>query len=115
MHQNQFSAPGPRPELMTLPRPPSRMGRGTPLPIPSPSIDLAAIPLLLKEIYANAYEGRLPLTSWWRKSSNMTWRLISVKKITLVKHDSRPIQSHILNPPFLRLTPRKPLWLDLQS
>jgi len=28
------------------------------------------------------------------------------------KHDSWPIQPDILNPPLLRLTSRKPLWLD---
>jgi len=33
----------------------------------------------------------------------------------IVKHDSCPIQPDILNPPLLRLTSRKPLWLDLQS
>jgi len=32
----------------------------------------------------------------------------------IVKHDSFPIQPDILNPPLLRLTSRKPLWLDLQ-
>ena len=32
----------------------------------------------------------------------------------IVKHDSWPIQPDILSPPLLRLTPRKPLWLDLQ-
>ena len=32
----------------------------------------------------------------------------------IVKHDSCPIQLDILNPPLLRLTSRKPLWLDLQ-
>jgi len=32
----------------------------------------------------------------------------------IVKHDSWPIQSDILSPPLLRLTSRKPLWLDLQ-
>ena len=32
----------------------------------------------------------------------------------IVKHDSWPIQPHILSPPLLRLTSRKPLWLDLQ-
>ena len=32
----------------------------------------------------------------------------------IVKHDSWPIQSDILNPPLLRLTSRKPLALDLQ-
>jgi len=47
------------------------------------------------------YEVRLPLTSWWRKSSNMTVGQYA-------------IQPHILNPPLLRLTSRKPLWLDLQ-
>ena len=35
------------------------------------------------------YEGRLPLTSWWKK---------------IVKHDSWPIQHDILSPPLLRLT-----------
>jgi len=30
------------------------------------------------------------------------------------KHDSWPIQPDILNSPLLRLTSRKPLWLDLQ-
>ena len=35
-----------------------------------------------------------------------------VKKI--VKHDSWPIQPDILSPPLLRLTSRKPLWLDMQ-
>jgi len=33
----------------------------------------------------------------------------------IVKHDSWPMQPDILNPPLLRLTSRKPLWLDLQS
>ena len=37
---------------------------------------------------------------------------LAFKKI--VKHDSWPIQPHILSPPLLRLTSRKPLWLDLQ-
>jgi len=32
----------------------------------------------------------------------------------IVKHDSWPIQPDILNPPLLRLTSRKPLWLDVQ-
>ena len=32
----------------------------------------------------------------------------------IIKHDSWPIQPDILNPPLLRLTSRKPLWLDLQ-
>jgi len=32
----------------------------------------------------------------------------------IVKHDSWPIQLDILSPPLLRLTSRKPLWLDLQ-
>jgi len=30
----------------------------------------------------------------------------------IVKHDSWPIQPDILSPPLLRLTSRKPLWLD---
>ena len=32
----------------------------------------------------------------------------------IVKHDSWPIQPDILSTPLLRLTSRKPLWLDLQ-
>jgi len=32
----------------------------------------------------------------------------------IVKHDSWRIQPDILSPPLLRLTSRKPLWLDLQ-
>jgi len=32
----------------------------------------------------------------------------------IVKHDSSPIEPDIFNPPLLRLTSRKPLWLDLQ-
>jgi len=31
----------------------------------------------------------------------------------IVKHDSWPMQPDILSPPLLRLTSRKPLWLDL--
>ena len=34
---------------------------------------------------------------------------------TCVRHDSWPIQPDILNPPLLRLTSRRPLWLDLQT
>jgi len=33
---------------------------------------------------------------------------------TIVKHDSWPIQPDILSQPLLRLTSKKPLWLDLQ-
>ena len=32
----------------------------------------------------------------------------------IVKYDSLPIQPDILNPPLLRLSSRKSLWLDLQ-
>jgi len=32
----------------------------------------------------------------------------------IIKHDSWQIQRDILNPPLLRLTSRKPLWIDLQ-
>ena len=35
-----------------------------------------------------------------------------VEKIII--HDSWPVQPDILRPPLLRLTSRKPLWLDLQ-
>ena len=46
------------------------------------------------------YEGRLPLTSWWRKSSNMT---VGQSSLISLAHQK-----------LLRLTSRKPLWLDLQ-
>jgi len=46
--------------------------------------------------------------STWGASAN-TLRLSA-----LVFCDSWPIQSDILSPPLLRLTSRKPLWLDLQ-
>jgi len=46
------------------------------------------------------YKGRLPLTSWWRKLSNMTVGQSSLISLTPA--------------PLLRLTSRKPLWLDLQ-
>ena len=42
--------------------------------------------------------------------TDTVWRWI----ITDVKHDSWPIQPDILSPQLLRLTSRKPLWLDLQ-
>ena len=60
--------------------------RSTPLPW---------LPVLSPTLKCQPYEGRLP------------------KKI--VKRDSWLIQPEILNPPLLRLTSRKPLWLDLQS
>ena len=49
-----------------------------------------------------SYEGRLPLTSWWRKSSDMT-----------VGQSSLIYLAHLIYLA-LRLTSRKPLWLDLQ-
>jgi len=44
------------------------------------------------------------------------WRKAATDKLVekIVKHGSWPIQPDILNPPLLRLTTRKPLWLDLQ-
>jgi len=44
------------------------------------------------------------------------WRKAATDKLVekIVKHDSWPIQPDILSPPLLRLTSRKPLWLDLQ-
>jgi len=44
------------------------------------------------------------------------WRKAATDKLVekIVKHDSWSIQPDILNPPLLRLTSRKPLWLDLQ-
>ena len=44
------------------------------------------------------------------------WRKAASDKLVekIVTHDSWPIQPDILNPPLLRLTSRKPLWLDLQ-
>jgi len=44
------------------------------------------------------------------------WRKAATDKLVekIIKHDSWPIQPYILSPPLLRLTSRKPLWLDLQ-
>jgi len=44
------------------------------------------------------------------------WRKAATDKLVekIVKHDSLPIQPDILSPSLLRLTSRKPLWLDLQ-
>jgi len=44
------------------------------------------------------------------------WRKAATDKLVekIVKHDSWPIQPDIFIPPLLRLTSRKPLWLDLQ-
>jgi len=44
-------------------------------------------------------------------------RTVATDKLVekIVKHDSWPIQPDILSPSLLRLTSRKPLWLDLQS
>jgi len=48
-----------------------------------------------------------PLALWMKAATDKL-----LEKI--VKHDSWPIQPDILSPPLLRLTSRKPLWLDLQ-
>ena len=44
------------------------------------------------------------------RKKNATDKLVE----KIVKHDSWPVQPDIFNPPLLRLTSRKPLWLDLQ-
>ena len=44
------------------------------------------------------------------RKKNATDKLVE----KIVKHDSWPIQRDILHPSLLRLTSRKPLWLDLQ-
>jgi len=60
-----------------------------------------------------------PLT-WLLALSNIEPSALRRKAATdklvekIVKPDSWPIQPDILNPPLLRLTSRKPLWLDLQ-
>ena len=52
--------------------------------------------------------SNIELPALWRKAA--TDKLVE----KIVKHDSWPIQPDILNPPLLRLTSRKLLWLDLQ-
>jgi len=45
----------------------------------------------------------------------LRWKAATDKLVEkIVKHDSWLIQPDILNPPLLRLTSRKPLWLHLQ-
>ena len=57
---------------------------------------------------------------WYPPFSNIELPALRRKAATdklvekIVKHDSWPIQPDILSPPLLRLTSRKPLWLDLQ-
>jgi len=57
---------------------------------------------------------------WLSVLSNIEPPVLQMKAATdklvekIVKHDRWPIQPDILNPPLLRLTFRKPLWLDLQ-
>jgi len=53
------------------------------------------------------HRTRLPLAIW------LYLAFITLVE-NIVKHDSWPIQPDILNPTLLRLTSRKPLWLDLQ-
>ena len=50
----------------------------------------------------------------WTASVRRTAATEKLVEKIVVKHDSWPIQPDILNPPLLRLTSRKPLWLDLQ-
>jgi len=63
---------------------------------------------------------RSTLLPWLPVLSNIELSALRRKAATdklvekIVKHDSWPIQPDILNPPLLRLTSRKPLWLDLQ-
>jgi len=75
------------------------------------------LPLMSLDQYG--YTTRTPL-SWLPVLSNIEPPALRRKAATdklvekIVKHDSWPIQSDILSPPLLRLTFRKPLWLDLQ-
>jgi len=67
----------------------------------------------------NCSPGSTPLP-WLPVLSNIEPPALRRKAATdklvekIVKHDSWPIQPDILSPPLLRLTSRKPLWLDLQ-
>ena len=72
-----------------------------------------------------SYWPHQPYVSFSRNFSSLIWQYAAVKQCVqsnatdkmvekIVKDDSWPIQPHILNPPLLRLTYRKPLWLELQ-
>ena len=71
----------------------------------------------------------MPLISGTLRSSPLPWlpvlsnieppalrRKAATDKLVekIVEHDCWPMQPYILSPPLLRLTSRKPLWLDLQ-
>jgi len=63
---------------------------------------------------------RSTLLPWLPVLSNIEPPVLRMKAATdklvekIVKHDSWPIQPDILSSPLLRLTSKKPLWLDLQ-
>ena len=71
------------------------------------------------ELYHASHLRSTPLP-WLPVLSNIEplalWRKAATNKLVekIVKHDSWPILPDILSPPLLRLTSRKPLWLDLQ-
>ena len=64
---------------------------------------------------------RITALSWLPVLSNIVLPALRRKAATdklvekIVKHDSWPTQPDIFSPPLLRLTSRKPLWLDLQT
>jgi len=76
----------------------------------------------LTQVRSTVISGTLHSTPlpWLPVLSNIELPALQRKAATdklvenIVKDDSWPIQPHILNPPFLELTSRKPLWLDLQ-
>ena len=73
-------------------------------------------------VYQRLISGTLHSTPlpWLPVLSNIEPPVLRRKAATdklvekIVKHDSWAIQPDILSPPLLRLTSRKPLWLDLQ-
>ena len=56
----------------------------------------------------------LQLSHWLPVLSNIEPPALRRKLVEKIVNDSWPIQPDILRPPLLRLTYRKPLWLDLQ-
>ena len=80
-------------------------------------------PLIIVLVWRVIISGTLHSTPllWLPVLSNIEppalWKKVATDKLVekIVKHDSWPIQSNILNPPLLSLTSRKLLRLDLQS
>jgi len=69
--------------------------------------------ILIKNLHDSAWNSLWDfINDTLSTACELTMLILSIS--VTFKHDSWPVQSDILSPPLLRLTSRKPLWLDLQ-